>query len=146
MRKKAVSIILAFATLAMSMGSFCPYSYAAIADPTASSVYVNGRKVAFDAYNINDSNYFKLRDIAFALTYMALDVSGKHFEVEWDGENNAISLTSGQLYTSVGGELAGKKSGAAEAAPTDSKIYLDGREAKFTAYNIDGNNFLNCAT
>ena len=49
------------------------------AKPTASKVLVNGKEVAFDAYNISDNNYFKLRDIA-------LQISGteKQFEVQWD--------------------------------------------------------------
>lgn len=35
---------------------------------SANSVLVNGEKVAFDAYTIDGFNYFKLRDIAAALT------------------------------------------------------------------------------
>ena len=35
----------------------------AAATPTASTVLVNGEKKAFDAYNIEGSNYFKLRDL-----------------------------------------------------------------------------------
>ena len=38
------------------------------AKPTASTVLVNGENVAFDAYNINDNNYFKLRDLAYILS------------------------------------------------------------------------------
>ncbi len=37
------------------------------------SVLVNGKSVAFEAYNIDGSNFFKLRDIA-----MALSGSAKH--------------------------------------------------------------------
>ena len=37
--------------------------------------------------------------------------------------------------------MTGKGGGAKEAAPTDSRIYLNGREVQFTAYNIDGNNY-----
>ena len=106
------------------------------ASPTSSAVLVNGTGVVFDAYNINDNNYLKLRDIAYVLTG-----TEKQFEIEWDDANNTIILTSGQPYIPVGGEMAGKGSGDKTATPTYSKIYLDGKEARFTAYNIDGNNY-----
>ena len=99
-------------------------------------VTVNGEDVAFTAYNIDGNNYFKLRDLAFALTD-----SEKQFDVGWDGAKNAISLTSGKAYTVVGGELVGKGTGDKTGTPTASKIYLDGKEASFTVYNIDGNNY-----
>jgi len=106
------------------------------AKPTSSTVYINGTPAAFDAYNINDNNYFKLRDLAYILSG-----TEAQFEVEWDGKANAISLTSGQSYTVVGGEMEGKGSGAKTPAPTNSKILLDGEEVAFTAYNIEDNNY-----
>jgi|GEM_PF-3591666 len=106
------------------------------ANPTASTVLVNGKNVAFDAYNINGNNYFKLRDLAYILSG-----TEKQFDVGWDGANNAISLTSGQSYTVVGGEMQGKGAGAKTPAPTTSKIIKDGAEVSFTAYNIEGNNY-----
>ena len=83
-----------------------------------------------------DNNYFKLRDLAFVLSG-----TEKQFEVGWDEKNNAISLTSGKQYTVVGGEMVGKGEGAKIPVPTTSKIYLDGKEISFTAYNIGGNNY-----
>jgi hypothetical protein len=109
---------------------------APIAKPTASTVLVNGKAVAFDAYNISDNNYFKLRDLAFVLTG-----SEKQFDVAWDAANNAISLASGKPYTPVGGEMEGKGAGNKTPNATTSKITLDGKEVSFTAYNIEGNNY-----
>jgi hypothetical protein len=106
------------------------------ARPTASPVLVNGESKSFDAYNINDNNYFKLRDLAYILSG-----TEKQFEVGWDGAANAISLTSGQPYTAVGGEMASKGSEDRQAAPTSSKIAIDGAEVSLTAYNIEGNNY-----
>ena len=37
------------------------------ATPTNSTVLVNGKSIAFDAYSINDNNYLKLRDLAYIL-------------------------------------------------------------------------------
>lgn len=105
--------------------------------PTYSSVMVNGKKVAVDGYNINDSNYFKLRDIA-----MAISGTAKQFEVTWDGAANAINLTSNKAYTSTGSGLAASESMTSkEAVITTSKIYLNGQEIQITAYNIDGSNY-----
>ena len=107
------------------------------AAPTASSVLVNGSAVRFDAYNIDGSNYFKLRDLA-----MILNGTGKQFEVGWDAVNNAISLTTLKAYTPVGGELA--VTGGSEskrAVLTDSAVYANGVKISITAYNINGSNY-----
>ncbi|MDR2296302.1 MAG: WG repeat-containing protein, partial [Clostridiales Family XIII bacterium] len=103
---------------------------------TASTVSVNGKRIAFDAYGINDNNYFKLRDLAYVL-----NGTDKRFEVGWDGANNAITLTSGKTYTVVGDEMSGNDIGDKATMPMASTIILDGRKVPFTAYNIGGNNY-----
>ncbi|WP_166245273.1 stalk domain-containing protein [Paenibacillus turpanensis] len=109
----------------------------AVAQSTASKVIVNGKEVAFEAYNIDGSNYFKLRDLA-----QAVNATDKQFEVGWDGANNAINLATKHAYTPDGNELkVSGQAGAKEALPTPSKIYVDGQEVQFTAYNINGNNY-----
>lgn len=109
----------------------------AIALPTPSKVLVNGESVDFEAYNINDNNYFKLRDIA-----AAVNGSEKQFEVSWSAEDNAISLISGQAYTLTGGELEkSENAGNQEAVLTKSGVILDGEQVQLTAYNIDGFNY-----
>ena len=113
-----------------------PPTATATAKPTASKVLVNGKEVAFDAYNINDNNYFKLRDIA-----LQLSGTEKQFEVEWDETNDAILLTSGMPYTAVGSEMAAAGTESRKAELTQSAVILDGAEASFTAYNILDNNY-----
>jgi hypothetical protein len=108
----------------------------ATAVPSPQKITVNGADVAFDAYNINGNNYFKLRDLA-----KALDGSAKQFEVDWDGEKNAITLTSGKAYTPVGDELAAGDGKNKEALSSTAKVYLDGEELSLTAYNINGYNY-----
>lgn len=111
-------------------------SIAVQATPTASDVLVNGSTTAFDAYNIVGNNYFKLRDLAYALNY-----TDKQFEVNWDGANNAIVLTTGVAYTPVGDEMQSRGAGNKTATPSTAKILLDGKEINLTAYNIGGNNY-----
>jgi hypothetical protein len=106
------------------------------ASPISAAVFINGVNTPFDAYNIEGNNYFKLRDLAFVL-----NGTETQFSVSYDGANNAISLTSGQPYTAVGGEMTGKGAGNKTPSPTTSKIYLGGKEVSFTAYNIEENNY-----
>lgn len=108
----------------------------ATATPNRSTVLVNGQTVAFDAYTINQNNYFKLRDLA-----QVLSGTDKQFEVTWDGANNAINMLSDKSYTSVGGELA-QGDGANKAATLNTAIiYLDGKPVQLTAYTINQNNY-----
>ncbi len=113
-----------------------PAQFKVTASPTASKVLVNGEETSFDAYNIDGSNYFKLRDLAKV-------VSGteKQFEVEWDGEMKAINLISNTAYTVVGGEMEKGDGQAKIATLNSSKIYKDGEEVQLTAYTINGNNY-----
>ncbi|RCX23701.1 copper amine oxidase-like protein [Fontibacillus phaseoli] len=109
----------------------------AIAAPSVSKVLVDGKQVSFEAYNINNNTYFKLRDIA-----KTVNGTAKSFEVGWDGEHNAISLTAGEAYTAQGGELAVSANPKAKnAALSTSKVYLDDQEAQLTSYVIGGNNY-----
>jgi len=108
-----------------------------IAQPNKSTVLVNGKKIAFDSYNIDGYNYFKLRDLA-----QAVNGTEKNFEVTWDGTRNAINLFSNRPYTPVGNELQSSANFTSKvASPTTSAIYLDGKAVTLTAYNIEGNNY-----
>jgi len=109
---------------------------AVLATASAATVLVDGEKVAFDAYNIEGSNYFKLRDLAYAL-----NGAKRQFAVSWDSEKNAISLISGQPYTAIGGELAPGAAGIKQALPNTAQILIDGKQARLSAYNIEGNNY-----
>lgn len=107
------------------------------ATKTASKVTVDGVVKSFDAYNINGNNYFKLRDIAYILSG-----TSKEFEVTWDGSKNAIDLLSNKPYTRIGGEMVSSKDENIKSATlSTSKIYLNGKEIKLTAYTIEGNNY-----
>lgn len=108
----------------------------AFAKPTASKVLVNGVNTSFEAYNINGSNYFKLRDLAKV-------VSGteKQFQVEYNTQLKAINLKSNTAYTAVGGEMTTGDSKSKNATLNASKIFKDGIEVSLTAYNINGNNY-----
>jgi len=107
------------------------------AKPTSSAVYVDGKKMAFEAYNINGSNYFKLRDIAMAITG-----TSRQFDVSWDSKNNAIKIIADCAYTPNGTELKKSADSAAKTAvETTSKVFLGDDLLDLSAYNIDGSNY-----
>lgn len=111
-------------------------SQSATANPNNSKVLVNNKAVAFDSYNINNNNYFKLRDIA-----QVLRGTDKQFEVVWDSSKNAINMTSNKPYTTVGGELKVGDGVAKQCTLNSSPIYKDGVQVSLTAYTINGNNY-----
>lgn len=59
-------------------------------EPTSSTILKNGEVVQLQVYLIDDSNYFKLRDIGELLD----------FSVEWNGEENSISIDTSKSYVS----------------------------------------------
>ena len=104
--------------------------------PTAAKVFINGKQVAFDAYTIRGSNYFKLRDLAYSL-----NGTSKQFDIAWDSAANAINLLSNRVYTAVGGEMAPGDGQRRSATLSSSAVLLDGQPITLEAYNIGGNNY-----
>lgn len=128
---------LAFFLTAIIALSAVPVYAGVPASPTASKVTVNGEAKAFEAYNINSNNYFKLRDIAYVLN--GTDAS---FSVGWDGAANSIALAKGEAYAPTGSEM--KVSGTKDikdAVESNSTILIDGQKAALKAYTIKGNNY-----
>ena len=99
-------------------------------------VMIDGLSGPLEAYNIKDNNYFKLRDICSALSFV-----GYNIEVTWDGENQAINLITGQPYTPVGGEEKLGDGETREAVLSSASVYMNGQPIDITAYNIKDNNF-----
>lgn len=116
--------------------------------PITSKVIIDGKVVEFDAYNINNNNYFKLRDVALSLNeeiiQEAVDVSNKNksFSVFYMPDFNILTLNSYWGYTPVGGEL-NKSDGKVKTAVLNDKllVYKDTDFITPTAYNINENNF-----
>lgn len=112
----------------------------ALTNPTAAvsahKVTIDGKAVSLAAYEIGGNNYFKLRDLAQALSGTAAQ-----FEVAWNGAEQRIDLTDGASYTPVGGELAALPAGSRPAALTEASVYLGGKALDLTAYEIGGNNY-----
>jgi hypothetical protein len=107
------------------------------AKPNEAAVLLDGKTSGFTAYNINGSNYFKLRDLA-----MALSGSKKEFNVIWDGGLNAIRIQPDETYVPVGGEMSLPTGAETEKAyPSTATIYLRSSELTLNAYSINGSNY-----
>ena len=61
------------------------------AKPSTHKIYVDGERANVAAYEINDNNYFKLRDVAAILSG-----TDAQFEVTWDQATGNITLTDNQ--------------------------------------------------
>jgi hypothetical protein len=108
-----------------------PVQYSLIAD--------GGISIPLWAYEIDGSAYFKLRDIA-----MALSGTEKQFEVTWDESKNAVMLTTGTAYTSVGGELSEPTGSAGTTAKLpDTNFFMDGGRIPLRSYLVNGNHYVN---
>lgn len=87
-QKRMVSIVLAILLLLPLEPSGVFAATTVQANPTSSSVLVNGMKVSFEAYNINNNNYFKLRDLG----------SSVNFGVAFDPKANSIIIDTSMGY------------------------------------------------
>ncbi|WP_340012670.1 subtype B tannase [Paenibacillus sp. FSL H7-0690] len=109
----------------------------ATAIPSKSSLLVNGNKISVNAYNIDGSNYFKLRDIA-----MVVNNTTQQFEVTSDENTNTLNITSDKTYTPTGIELsASVDTSSKTGVMTATKITLNGQEISVTGYNIGGSEY-----
>ncbi len=99
-------------------------------------ITVDGEEVAFDVYNINGNNYFKLRDIA-----MKLDGTDSTFAVGYDSATRTITCTTGKAYEANGSELVIGDDLSATAVKSNQPLYVNGALSTIKAYNLGGNNF-----
>ncbi len=98
-------------------------------------VLAQDQAIAVEAYNINDYNYFKLRDVA-----QSLQGSEKSFDLQYNEESRSIYVSTGQSYSSLGTELNPPQNTdtVKQAAPSKAALYIDGAPASLSAYNLDG--------
>ena len=133
MTKRIFATAIAAAVIATSLPT-AGAANALTAVPTRTkgqAVYVGSTRVYPTGYNINDNNYFKLRDVG--------KLAG--FGVDWNEDTRTVEIST----TRTAPELAGIADTAvtgATAKPTDQRITVDGKEVSMTAYKIKGNNYV----
>ena len=138
--RKTVSLILAAILIcsAVPAALAAPYRESVTVQQSQMKLALNGSEpVRLCAYTINDSNYLKLRDIAYIL--MGTEAG---FSVGWNEEENTAEIVRGGKYEPVGGECTlPAEPYAAQAIHTDCVIMLDGLKFDAEAYMIEDNNY-----
>ena len=120
-----------------SASAALPQSASVKISPSTHKVTLDGQSVTPQGYNIEDNNYYKLRDIAYLL-----NGTDSQFNVTWDAAINSIVLTSGEAYQPVGGELGDSVSAQiTSCTPSSATIVLDGTTISLTGYLVNGNNY-----
>ncbi len=104
--------------------------------PSDAALMINGREYEISGYNVNNSNYYKIRDIA-----MLMSTTPARFNVTWDPDLNGISIETGMRYEIIGGELENEPVTTLEISETTSPIYIDGVLSEFQAYTINGSTY-----
>ncbi len=132
--KKLTAISLALVLLiSLAVPAF---AFTAVLSPQ--KLAVDGKQIDCEKYNIDGSNYFKLRDLA-----RLLNGTGSQFDVGWDETNKVVSVTTNHAYTTPNGhelEVGADKSGT--AVVSTQTIMIDGRvRSDLAVYNIGGSNF-----
>lgn len=131
---KRITALVLFALLLCTLS--VP-GFAASVVPTSQKLSVNGNYVNCEIYNIDGSNYFKLRDLAFLL-----NGTGSRFSVGYDKASKTVSVVTGADYTPIGGELVTGSDNSGSAVPSTQTILINGvPNSTLSAYNIGGNNF-----
>lgn len=86
-REKGIALVAAGILIgASAFGGGAAYAAGILAERSNSAVYVDGRLIELEAYNINGANYVKLRDLGKAV----------NFNVYWDGD---VRIESDAPYT-----------------------------------------------
>lgn len=91
-------------------------------------------------YNINDNNYYKLRDVAWIL-----NGTGSEFNVTWDGANNRILLSPNAPYVKVGGEMSDTIAAVKKLSPSTAAVAVGNKTVQLTGYNVNDNNYYQVA-
>lgn len=102
------------------------------------NITVDGKSFKVQGYNINNLNYFKLRDLA-----MIFKDSRSKFGIGTDEYSGNIVLYLGQHYSSNGSELKiTTNSGYSTAITSNQKINTCNDPSKIKLYKINGNNYI----
>lgn len=136
MKKRLIFILTA--AMVVSMGVPVLANEPAKAELSSAKVVVNGEAIAPQAYTIDGYTYFKLRDVAKALSGT---VAG--FDVAWDHEAKMVALQTGAAYKSKDGEsdAEGEFAKTADAHVSEDPVLVNGEAVELMAYNIDGYNY-----
>ncbi len=100
-------------------------------------VIIDGKESELKGYNIEGSNYFKLRDIAAVLA----DTDSK-FSINYNKEKRVIDIENGKDYKKLNTDLSTLNPKIGDKSQNNQDLIIDGKDISIMGYNIDGYNFL----
>ena len=107
-----------------------------VAIPKETEIDLNGKITRLFAYNIDGSNYYKIRDLAYLLTG-----TDSNFAVDWNSQEGTIVIRTGTQYTPVGGENESLGTVDRAVKLKAEKALLNDTPVELRAYKIDGSNY-----
>jgi hypothetical protein len=134
--KRRISALVLALMLCMSLVPASVRAAGPAVVPSAQNFVVDGKTVKAEIYNIDGSNYFKLRDIA-----MLLKDTKARFSVDYDAKTRLINLIPDAEYVPDGSELKTGTDKSSTCVPSTQGVTVQGEESGLRGYNIGGNNF-----
>lgn len=99
-------------------------------------IKVDSLDVNVPAYVIEGENYFKIRDLAYALK----DSKAK-FKVDYDKKIGAVVVEPGKDYEPMDGDMEPIKNPKSVGVRSSDKLVINGDKAEIKAYKIEGFNY-----
>jgi len=125
-------IVIFFATMSMAVTPIAAYGASATAYQKEVNVVINNAATDVFVYNVDDYNYFRLRDLCALVD----------FDVQWNTEMEAVQVDTTKGYDILQG---GGGVPIIEKVSTDiveATVYVNGTYKKLKAVNIGGYNYV----
>lgn len=105
---------------------------------TNSQITLNNGIVSIQGFNINNNNYFKLRDLA-----QIFNNTESKFNVKWNKETKIVDIITQQDYVdnTNNNKINYFTNVSYTAKLTNSKIMLNGKKINIQVYKINGSNY-----
>ena len=135
--KRILSILLAVLLIAAILPT-AAFADGPVVVLSSQKLRVDGKTIECERYNIDNRNYFKLRDLA-----AVLDGTGSQFNVDYDTAAKKMVVTTGVPYTTPNGtELKIGEDNSATTQVSSQSLMVDGQLIEgLTVYNIGGGNY-----
>jgi transglutaminase-like putative cysteine protease len=140
-KNKRIAVFALLLALTLTLTPISPFNHAYAAETivvteTPQNIYVDDVYRSIAGFNIDGSNYFKLRDLAVALSGTVVE-----FDVLWSEEDRLIELVKSVAYS--GGEEANVPiGGTIQIRANEADLLISGMGVVTqNAYNINDNNY-----
>lgn len=137
--KKILNLWVIVALISLTFGASAFADQTVKASVTESRTYFDGEQADLTGFNIQGSNYFRLRDIAEHFSG-----TSSQFNVSWNIKSQAVEVSTGQVYVPDGSgeDKYYSRSRTYPAIPQNLKLLIDGTLQTVKAYKIDGSNYV----